>query len=108
MVPEISVHELKQRLATGAPTRLLDVRQAWEHDLVALPGSQLVPLPELPARTAEIAPLADALLVVYCHHGVRSLSAAHFLLGAGHPAVVSLAGGIDAWAREIDPSLGRY
>lgn len=108
MVPEISVHELKQRLEAGAPTHLLDVRQAWEHDLVALPGSQLVPLPELPARAAEIAPQAEALLVVYCHHGVRSLSAAHYLLGVGHKAVVSLAGGIDAWAREIDLRLGRY
>ena len=79
LVTQIDVRELQRKLADGAPVHLLDVRQAWEHAIAALPGSQLVPLHELPGRVGEVQPASGALLVVYCHHGVRSLSAAHFL-----------------------------
>jgi rhodanese-related sulfurtransferase len=105
---EITPHELAARLAAGAPTYLVDVRQPWEHDVAALPGSRLVPLDEMPARHREVHPPPGALLVTYCHHGVRSLDAAMFLARNGWPDVASLAGGIDAWARVIDPSLRRY
>src|SRR5262249_35565511 len=101
------VGELKRKLNASEPVHLLDVRQAWEHEIAALPNSQLVPLHELPARVSEVQPARGALLVVYCHHGIRSLSAAHFLERAGLPAV-SLAGGIDAWSHEIDPQVPRY
>jgi rhodanese-related sulfurtransferase len=107
VVKEIDVRELQRKLADGEPVHLLDVRQSWEHEVAALPGSQLVPLHELPTRIVEVQPAAGALLVVYCHHGVRSLSAAHFLERAGIPAV-SLAGGIDAWSLEVDPQVPRY
>lgn len=99
---------LAERLATGQPTLLLDVREPWEHALVALPESVLVPLGELPARHREVGPEAGTLVVTYCHHGVRSLQAAGFLLANGHPDVVSLAGGIDAWARVVNPAMTRY
>jgi adenylyltransferase/sulfurtransferase len=108
MGPEIRPHELAERLAAGRPTCLLDVREPWEHAYVALPESTLVPLGELPERHRELAPPPDALVVTYCHHGVRSLDAAMFLASVGWRDVVSLAGGIDAWAREVDPSLPRY
>lgn len=108
MVQEIDVHALQRKLEAGEPVHLLDVRQPWEHALAALPTSQLVPLPELAVRVKEVQPPAGAMLVVYCHHGVRSLSAAHLLEQAGYPAVVSLAGGIDAWSREVDPNVPRY
>ena len=62
----------------------------------------------LPGRAAEIEPEADNLVVVYCHHGVRSLSGASMLARAGLKNVVSLAGGIDAWSREVDPGVPRY
>jgi rhodanese-related sulfurtransferase len=107
-VREISGRELAAKLEAGAPVCLLDVREPWEHQLAALPGSVLVPLGELAARAPELDHPAGALVVTYCHHGVRSLSAAALLAGAGIPDVVSLAGGIDAWSREIDPTVPRY
>jgi rhodanese-related sulfurtransferase len=102
------VRELQRKLAAGEPIYLIDVRQPWEHEVVALPDSLLIPLGELPARSAEIQPPAGALIVAYCHHGIRSLSAAALLEQLGIGPAVSLAGGIDAWAREIDPSMPRY
>lgn len=108
MVKEITVRELQSKLNSGDCIHLLDVRQPWERDIATLPDSQLVPLPELPARVAEVKSMAGSLLVVFCHHGIRSLTAAHFLEQAGFAKVYSLAGGIDAWSSEIDPSLPRY
>jgi adenylyltransferase/sulfurtransferase len=108
MPRQITVHDLAQMRAAKAPLYMLDVRSLGEHQLVALPESVLIPLHELPARVAEIQPPPGATVVAYCHHGIRSLHAAAFLEQAGHANVVSLAGGIDAWSREIDPSVRRY
>ncbi len=105
---EIGGSELARRLDAGEPVYLIDVREPWEHRLAALPGSVLVPLGDLPARAGDLAPPAGALVVTYCHHGVRSLSAAGFLARLGMGRVVSLAGGIDAWSLEIDPTVPRY
>jgi rhodanese-related sulfurtransferase len=104
-VPQISVEELAHRLRRGEPTLLVDVRQHWEHELAALRGSQLIPLPELASRLSEVQPPEGALVVVYCHHGVRSLSGASLLEPLG---AVSLAGGIDAWSLRVDPRVPRY
>jgi len=106
-VRQITVRELSERMAAGQPTYLVDVRQPWEHDTAALAGSLLVPLGELVERIDEVAPPEGALVVAYCHHGVRSLSAAALLARVGIEAV-SLAGGIDAWSREVDPGVPRY
>lgn len=103
---EIDAAALARRLA-GGDVYLLDVRQPWEHELVHLPGDVLVPLPELPRRLDDVRPAAGQIVVCYCHHGVRSLSAAALLRQAGVPAL-SLAGGIDHWSRALDPSLPRY
>jgi rhodanese-related sulfurtransferase len=108
MIREISVRELKDALDAGQPVHLLDVRHSWEHQTAALPGSQLIPLPELPARLAEVRPSPGTPIVVYCHHGVRSRSGAAVLARAGLQDVCSLAGGIDAWSLNIDPSVPRY
>lgn len=104
----MQVRELQRKLAVGEPVYLLDVRQPWEHEAVALPNSLLIPLGELFARSGEIKPPAGALIVAYCHHGIRSLSAAALLEQLGFRPTASLAGGIDAWAREVDPSMQRY
>jgi adenylyltransferase/sulfurtransferase len=108
MIRQIDVHTLAARLAAGEAVHLLDVRQPWEHETAALPGSQLIPLQELPARAAEVAPQTGVPVVVYCHHGIRSQSAAALLQRCGLPAVYSLAGGIDAWSVLIDPKVPRY
>ncbi len=107
MVPQIQPNDLKAMLDSGLPVVLLDVRQPEEHAYCALPGSVLIPLGELHARTAEVKP-GDSLVVVYCHHGVRSMSGAAILAQAGCTNVASLAGGIDRWSQVVDPNLPRY
>lgn len=104
---QITPAELVARQQAGERIVLLDVREPWEHELAALPGSVLIPIGTLPERHDELAP-EGAAVVAYCHHGVRSLSAAAFLERAGHGEVASLAGGIDRWSLEIDPKLPRY
>src|SRR3569623_723092 len=101
MPGQISVAELARLLASAGdgPTAplLLDVRQDWENDLAKLAPSLLVPLPELDERWREVAEAQarpDRLIVAYCHHGVRSLSAAAILEANGVGPVVSLAGGM--------------
>jgi rhodanese-related sulfurtransferase len=108
MPRQISAMQLKARLDENAPVYLVDVRQPWEHDTAALPNSLLLPLDQLPARAAEVSPPPGALVVVYCHLGIRSLSAAALLERLGMPDVVSLAGGIEAWSLYVDPTVPRY
>ena len=106
-IPEISSPELAALLAGPDRPALLDVRFPHEHALVALPDSLLIPLPELEERQDELEVLRDRDVVVYCHHGVRSLDGAAFLNALGYRAR-SLRGGIDAYARQIDPRLPLY
>lgn len=105
---EITPRELSAWMGDGKLVYLLDVREPWEHQTAAIAGSVLVPLGQLQARAADLTPPAGALVVTYCHHGMRSQSGAALLERAGVPEVCSLAGGIDAWSREIDPSVPRY
>jgi rhodanese-related sulfurtransferase len=109
-IRQITVEELARLRTAGDPVFLVDVRQPWENDTAALPDSLLIPLGELGDRWSEVAEAAPAgaLIVAYCHHGVRSLSAAAILTGNGLASVASLAGGIDAWSLRIDPALRRY
>ena len=83
---------------------LLDVREPWEIELVTLPGAVHIPLGELEQRWGE---LPAGPITVYCHHGVRSAAGRDILLAHGI-AATHLEGGIDAWARDRDPSLARY
>ena len=92
----------------GERPYLLDVRQKWEHELARLPGSKLLPLDELAARTAEIEAGKEELVVCYCHHGVRSQHGAYFLAQSGVTDVYSLTGGIDAWSLQVDANVPRY
>lgn len=108
MIQQLSVRELKRKLDAGEPVYLVDVRNYDEHAYCRLPESVLVPLPELADRLDEIQPPNDALIVVYCHHGVRSLRGAALLAHAGFDHVVSLAGGIEAWSVMVDPTVPRY
>jgi rhodanese-related sulfurtransferase len=92
--------------AQAAPVALVDVREPWEFDVCRIDGSRLIPLSQLPARLAELDPARPTLVV--CHHGVRSLRAAAFLEHCGFEDVVNLSGGIDAWARTVDPGMAVY
>ena len=108
MVRQINPRELAMMMANDHPVYLLDVRQPAEQELAVLPGSVLIPLNELASRVAEVRPAPEALLVVYCHHGMRSQSGAALLQRLGYENVASLTGGIDAWSAEIDPTVPRY
>jgi rhodanese-related sulfurtransferase len=88
------------------PVTLLDVREPWEYALCRLDGSLHIPLGQLGARVDELDP--DRPTVVICHHGVRSLHAGAFLERQGFADVVNLQGGIDGWARAVDPAMAVY
>jgi adenylyltransferase/sulfurtransferase len=103
---EISVHELKRRLDQGRPMTVLDVRNPPELEIARIPGTMVIPLHELRDRLGELDPAET--LIVHCHRGGRSAQAVGFLRQMGFSRAINLAGGIDAWSREIDPSVPRY
>jgi rhodanese-related sulfurtransferase len=99
---------LAERLNTVNAPHLLDVREPEEHAIAALPGSTLIPLGELSMRTDEISSWKDEEIVVYCHHGVRSLHAIALLGSMGFNKLLNLSGGIDRWSKDVDPGTPRY
>ena len=103
---EITARDLQRERARKPNLLLLDVREAREAEIARIEGARLIPLHELPGRLTELPGHAE--IVTHCHHGQRSLKAREILVGAGFSSVRSLAGGIDAWSREIDPSIPRY
>src|SRR5215470_8989219 len=103
---EITPQELKARLDGASAPMLLDVRQDWETKLCRLPNAVHIPIEEIELRTAELNPEDD--IVVYCHQGVRSAAVANFLRESRFKRVRNLAGGLDAWARTVDPGMRRY
>lgn len=108
MVQRIGVQEVKRRMDAGEPIYFLDVREPHEHEYCRIVDGPLIPLSELARRTDDIDASPEALVVVYCHHGIRSLRGAAILNAAGFSNAVSLDGGIDAWSRHIDTSVPRY
>jgi adenylyltransferase/sulfurtransferase len=103
---EISARELAERLSRGEDLVVIDVREPHELAIARFPGALHVPLRTVPARAAEL-PRAP-LLVLACHKGVRSMRALEILRELGFTRLKSLAGGIDAWSREVDSSVPRY
>lgn len=102
----LTVHELKTRLDQGNPPVLLDVREEWETARCQLPESTWIPMGEIVSRAAELS--KDAEIVVICHHGIRSWQVAKYLEREGFTNIFNLSGGIDAWAKEIDPAMPIY
>ncbi|HYE97562.1 MAG TPA: rhodanese-like domain-containing protein [Planctomycetota bacterium] len=108
MPREISASELSARLRAGKPLLLVDVREDWERAIAKIPNDRHVPLHSFAARAGEIATPAGGEVVIYCHAGVRSWMAAQYLEHLGLKDVLSLAGGIDAWSTDVDPTVARY
>lgn len=106
MIPQLQAVELAERLMQPNPPVVLDVREGWEYAVCALSGSTHIPLAQLVSRRKELDP--DTEIVCLCHHGVRSLQAGMFLKQNGYSNVSNLAGGIDAWAREVASTMARY
>lgn len=96
--------------ARAAPLVLLDVREPWEVALAAIevPGAttRFVPMREIPARLGELDPAQPVVCI--CHHGARSAQVVAFLERMGFASAYNLAGGIDAWSRNVDPGVARY
>ena len=105
---EISVQETKERLATGDAVRLVDVRDPEEFAYCQITGAQLIPLQTVPTDAAAKLPDQEAEIIVYCHHGMRSMQAVQFLRARGYTNARSMAGGVDRWSREVDPDVPRY
>ena len=107
---EISVDELARRRDALPGERggltLVDVREPWEVEICRLPGSIDIPLALLPGRLDALP--RDGILVVLCHHGARSRQAVEWLRANGVANAVNLSGGIDAWVRQIEPSMRTY
>lgn len=110
---EISVPDLQEKLRKPASLSgeesfcLLDVREPWEAELCQLPGATLIPMGDIPSKAhQELDP--EAHIVVYCHHGVRSLNVVFWLREQGFERAQSLTGGIERWAQIADPGMPRY
>ena len=103
---EISPQDLKARLAGSDRPFLLDVRQDWETRLCRLENAVHIPIEEIELRADEL--YADDEIVVYCHQGVRSAAVADYLRRRGFKNVKNLLGGLDSWARTVDPTMRRY
>jgi rhodanese-related sulfurtransferase len=103
---QIEPREVKQRLDRGAKLLIVDVREQWEYDICKIQGAKLVPLRTLPASLTVFEGAED--VVVYCHHGMRSLDATVWLRSQGIEKARSMAGGIERWSTDIDPGVPRY
>ena len=104
----ISAAELADWLADEHRERplLLDVREPWETQICAIPGSEQVPMREVPTALERLD--RERPIVCICHHGGRSAHVAMFLLRQGFADVYNLSGGVDAWARQVDPAMPVY
>ncbi len=105
---QITPAELSAWLADKARAQpvLLDVREPWEFQAARIEGSTHMPMQQVPARVGELEPDND--IVVICHHGGRSLQVGLFLEKQGFARVHNLVGGVDAWARTVDPAVPVY
>ena len=105
---EITARALAAQLAADrASVVLVDVREPWEVATAQIAGSKTIPMGDIPARAfQELDP--ETHIVTVCHGGVRSLNVAAWMRNQGFDKVQSLAGGIDGWSREVDPTVPRY
>jgi rhodanese-related sulfurtransferase len=103
---EISPRAVQQMRAQGENFLLVDVREPWEHETARIEDSLLIPLREIPGSVSRLA--AAGAIVLYCHHGIRSLDAAEWLRSQGIEGARSMAGGIERWSVEVDSNVPRY
>ncbi len=104
---EFSALQLRDHLAANeAPPLLLDVREPWEFRVCHIAGSRLLPMGQIPAALDDLDPQRET--VVICHHGIRSRQVAMFLHYRGFGNIINLAGGVDAWARDVDRQMPTY
>lgn len=103
---EVTPSEVKDMLARAEKPLFVDVRERWEYETSHIEGSVLIPLREIPSNLQRLEAAGE--IVLFCHHGMRSLDAAAWLRSQGVEGARSMAGGIDRWSAEIDPNTPRY
>jgi rhodanese-related sulfurtransferase len=103
---QIAPQELKQRLDKAEQLLVVDVREPWETQMGVIAGAKLIPLNTIPANMEMFTNAEE--VIIYCHHGMRSLNAATWLRSQGVDGARSLTGGIERWSTEIDPKVPRY
>src|SRR5579871_6528845 len=101
---DITPQEVRRRLEAGEKLYLIDVREPQEYALARIEGSELIPMRTIPGTLQQLEAKSDeAPLVVYCHHGVRSLNVVNWLREQGIASCRSMSGGIEAWSLTVDP-----
>jgi adenylyltransferase/sulfurtransferase len=105
-VPEIAPRELADRLRAGDDVTLLDVREPHEWEIARIDGARLIPLGGLAEALPSLESSGD--VVVHCKTGVRSAQAVRQLQAAGFSRVWNLAGGIQRWSEDVDPTVAKY
>jgi len=104
---EINPESVRQMSEGSEQFMLLDVREPWEFETARIEGAKLIPMGDVPSRAHQELDPEDHI-VVYCHHGVRSLNVTAWLRQQGFEKAQSMAGGIDAWSRTVDPRVPAY
>lgn len=105
---EVDCKTVKAKLDAGDDFVFIDCREQDEYDHVRIDGSTLIPMSQMAQRVDELQEHKDRDIIIHCHHGGRSLNVANWLKRQGFRNPLSMAGGIDVWAEEIDSSLPRY
>lgn len=106
---EISPAEVQKRIDAGEKLFLIDVREPHEFAIAKIEGAVLIPMRAVPGELQTLEARADeGPLMVFCHHGVRSLNVVNWLRNQGVEACQSISGGIDLWSTTVDPSVPRY
>ncbi len=106
---ETTANDVKRRLDAGEPLQLIDVREPFEHQIARIVNSELIPMNTVPGALQQIESKADSgVLIVFCHHGMRSLSVVNWLRQQGVTECQSMSGGIDSWSANVDPAVPRY
>jgi rhodanese-related sulfurtransferase len=106
---EIDVRKANEILSEAddeSPPFLMDVREESEYDFCHIDGSVLIPMSEVKERYVEVP--KDRLVIVYCHHGMRSMQVVRYLRTRGWNKITNVKGGIDAWSTSVDPAVPRY
>lgn len=103
MTPLELDHYLEQ---TNPLPLLLDVRETWEFNICSIDNSRLIPMGQIPTKLDELDTQQE--IVVICHHGIRSANVCHYLEHQGYQQMINLAGGVDAWARDVDHDMAVY
>jgi rhodanese-related sulfurtransferase len=103
---QIAPAQVKALLDSGQTFLLVDVREPWETQLCSMPGAAFIPMGSIRENLQKLD--VEGEVVCYCHHGVRSLDVAVWLRSQGIAGAKSMAGGIDRWSAEIDPTVPRY